>query len=100
TVGDDQHRDGLEAKREVACVHFEQLFHSLRFERSRSGPSASGLAYADDASEAEMARRRVDGLRHSRRGAVAAAVVRRAQEGATLHHLARYLDVGRLRVET
>ena len=45
-----------------------------------------------DAAEAQVARGRVDGLRHARGGPVAAAIVRRAQVRAALHDLARNLD--------
>src|SRR5205814_9786357 len=47
----------------------------------------------------QVARRRVDRLRHPRGGTIAPAIVRRAQVRAALHHLARDPDVRRAGIE-
>src|SRR5947209_8563738 len=54
----------------------------------------------DDATEADMAHARVDGLRMARRRTVAPAVVGRAEVGAALDHLARNAAYRIPRVET
>lgn len=53
------------------------------------------LFHTNDAAEAEMAGGGIDRLCHARRRPVAAAIIRRAQIRAALHHFARYFDVRR-----
>src|SRR5258705_5007273 len=53
-----------------------------------------------DTPKPQMTRRCIDGLRHARGGAVAPAIVRRAEKRAAFHHLARNLDFGRIRIVT
>src|SRR5215469_437172 len=55
--------------------------------------AASVTPVPDDAAEADVARRGVDGLGVTRRRTVATAVVRSAQMRAALQHLARNADV-------
>src|SRR3954471_9994717 len=58
------------------------------------------LSRPDDAAEAEVGCTRIDRLRHPRRWAVAAAVVRRAQVRAALHRFAGNAGVGQLGIVT
>src|SRR3954468_24993816 len=58
------------------------------------------LSRADDATEPQVGGARIDRLGHPRSGAVAAAVVRRAQVRPTLHDLARDAGMGQLGVVT
>src|SRR5262245_33501266 len=60
--------------------------------------SRSSARFAHDAAEAEMARRRVDALRHARGRAIAPTVVRRAEIRTALHDLARDFHAGCTRV--
>src|SRR5262245_17374908 len=66
----------------------ERLFHGSRL-----------LRRPYDAAEAEMACRRVDRLRHARRGTIATAIIRRAEIGSALGYAPRNRNVGQTRIE-
>src|SRR6187402_2545270 len=66
----------------------ERLFHGARL-----------LRWPNNAAETEMAGRRVDRLRHPRRGPIAPAIVRRTEIGSALGHAPRNRKVGHARVE-
>src|SRR5262245_37378867 len=56
------------------------------------------IPFTDDASKSDVARRRIDGLRMTRGGAISAAITWRAQMRAAFQHFARNFDVGLTRI--
>ena len=81
--GDDEHSDDHTRERRPVGV-FEN-HHSRSIART---------GRADDTTKADVRRRRIDRLRNAGGGAVADAVIRRAQMRTALQHLAWDLDLG------